>query len=57
MELDREHLQKFDELLGGDRLGMDGVSFEPSIVADRADECHRLDSDVGIVYLNALMLR
>ena len=36
---------------------MDGISFEPSVIADCADECHGIDSDVGIVHLDAQMLR
>ena len=36
---------------------MDGVSFEPSVIADRPDECNGHDSDVGIDHLDAQMLR
>ena len=54
-ELGREHLHELDELHGGDGFGMDGVGFEPSVIADRPDECHDLDSDFGIVHLDALI--
>jgi hypothetical protein len=57
VELGREHLHELHELLGGDRMGMNGVGFEPSIITDRTQECHGLDADVGIVHLDALVLR
>ena len=36
---------------------MDGVGFEPSVIADCAQECHGLYPDVGIVHLDTLVLR
>ena len=35
---------------------MHGVGLEAAIVADRPKECHRLDADVGVVHLDALVL-
>ena len=56
MELIWKHLNEFNELLGGDRIGMDGICFEPFIIADGSKKCHGLDPDVSIVYLDALVL-
>ena len=36
---------------------MNGICFEPFIIADRSKECHGLDPDVSIVHLDALVLR
>ena len=54
-ELGRENFHDLNEIHGGDGLGMDGVGFEPTVVADRAEECHGLDPDVGVVHLDALI--
>ena len=36
---------------------MDGISFEPSIITDRSQECHSLYPNFSIVHLDALVLR
>ena len=36
---------------------MDGICFEPFIIADRSKKCHGLDPDISIVHLDALVLR
>ena len=36
---------------------MDGICFKPFVIADRSKERHGLDPDVGIVHLDALVLR
>ena len=35
---------------------MDGIGFEPFIIADGSKECHGFDPDVSIVHLDALVL-
>ena len=38
-------------------MGMDGICFESSVIAYRIQECHGLYPDIGVVHLDALVLR